>query len=238
MVNGWKRLESVERLGLGLLFLSITVAGVGIINHHPASDLVLIIRDTFNDFYANLATELGSIALTVLIVDRLHRRREEEQERQRLLLQLGSPDQAFAIEALRQLSARGWLVNGFLRRARLTHASLEGAHLQKLDLTGAWLGLANLKRAQLTDSVLASAYLQGTNLEHACLRGTDLRGANLTGANLTGARLDEATRFDTETILPDCTYWSPGTDLTCFTNPQHPQFWCQRQPHRDHERTG
>jgi hypothetical protein len=46
-----------------------------------------------------------------------------------------------------------------------------------------------------------------------------LSGANLQGADLTGAKFDE------NTTLPDGTKWTPDTDMTRFTDPEHPEFW-------------
>ncbi|MBI5666720.1 MAG: pentapeptide repeat-containing protein [Chloroflexi bacterium] len=143
---------------------------------------------------------------------------------------MGSPDNSFAIEAVRILTARGWLVDGLLRNAHLSRANLAGANLQKVDLTDAHLGLANLHKARLTGANLTRSYLQGANLEGATLSGARLAGANLNDANLLGAHLDAETGFDTETILPDCTYWEPGADLSRFTDPKHPQFWRSHNP--------
>jgi len=169
-----------------------------------------------------------------LIIDRLHHLRdiqkEEENERNALILQMGSPDHAFAIEAVRMLAAQNWLKNGELKNARLTHANLEGVNLQDVALPNARLALAKLCHAKLTRANLQNAYLKGADLQSACLRGADLRGTNLNDANMVDAHLDDATLLDTETILPDCTYWEEGTDISRYTNPQHPNFW--RPNHR------
>jgi uncharacterized protein YjbI with pentapeptide repeats len=82
-----------------------------------------------------------------------------------------------------------------------------------------------LRHAKLTRADLKCAYLKGADLQSACLRGADLRGANLNDVNLIDAHLDDETRMDTETILPDCTYWEEGTDISRYTNPKHPDFW-------------
>ncbi|MBI1282443.1 MAG: hypothetical protein GC179_30230 [Anaerolineaceae bacterium] len=155
----------------------------------------------------------------------MHRIRDDENERAALILQMGSPDHSFAIEAVRMLAAHGWLKNGSLANAHLTHADLEGVNLQDVPLTGARLALTNLRHAKLTHADLRHAYLKGANLQSACLRGADLRGANLNDANLIDAHIDKATQVDTETILPDCTYWEEGNDITRYTDPKHPDFW-------------
>jgi hypothetical protein len=56
------------------------------------------------------------------------------------------------------------------------------------------------------------------------LIGADLRGTNFKAANLTGAILRNA-QFSNKTILPDDKKWTPETDMTRYTNPNHPDFW-------------
>ena len=58
----------------------------------------------------------------------------------------------------------------------------------------------------------------------ADLASADLFGADLMYANLTGADFAEDTR------LPDGTHWTPDTDITRFTDPDHPRFWRSDDP--------
>lgn len=220
--------EPVHTLGLALLLLAALVLILGVLDQPQGLTLAQVIERTFRDLYSNLVTELASIALTVLIIDRLNQHRAEERERANLILQLGSPDHSFAIEALRMLQARAWLDKGALNGVHLNRAHLIGAHLHNLSLVGAHLAWANLRHALLTQSDLSHTSLQEANLEGAALQGANLSGANMNEANLTHARFDESTRFDGETILPDCTYWTPGTDMRRFTDPEHHDFWHPR----------
>jgi hypothetical protein len=225
--------DPVHALGLVLLALAIVVTLLGAVSQPQGMNFFQLLHKIFQDFYSNVATELASIALTVLIIDRLNQHRAEERERASLILQMGSPDHAFAIEALRMLNASGWLERGALRGAQLNRANLEGAHLHHTSLVGAHLAWANLHKALLTNSDLRHVTLQSANLEGVCFRGANLAGANLNEADMSGAHIDAMTRFDDETILPDCTYWTPGTDMQRFTDPQHHDFW---RPHglREH----
>lgn len=228
MIARFKHAEPVRQLGVVLLIIAGATTLVGSLDRHPGLAPLAFLRETFDDFYSNAGTELASIAITVLIIDRLHHHHDDEMQREALILQLGSPDHSFAIEALRILGAHGWLKNGTLTHAQLSHANLEGANLQDVALVGTRLALANLRHAKLTHSNMRHALLKGADLRGACLRGADLRGANLNDANLEGAKLDDGTIMDSETILPDCTYWSVGTDVSRFTQPQHPDFWQPR----------
>ncbi len=230
MLARYKHAEPVRRLGVALLVIAGLVTLVGSLDQHPGLDPLTFIQKTFDDFYTNVGTELASIAVTVLIIDRLHHHHDDENEREALILQMGSPDHSFAIEAVRILGAKKWLKSGALANANLTHANLEGANLQAVPLPGARLALANLCHAKLTQANLRHAYMKSAEMQGVCLRGADLRGANLNEANMVNARFDAETLLDSETILPDCTYWSVGTDISRFTNVQHPNFW-QPRPH-------
>ncbi|HEX2906781.1 MAG TPA: pentapeptide repeat-containing protein, partial [Phototrophicaceae bacterium] len=217
-------------IGVGMLLLAALVVILGAISEHRGFDVLHFFKRLYADFYANVGTELASIAITVLIIDRLNQHRAEQRQRTSLVLQMGSPDNGFAVEAVRILTAQGWLNNGLLRGVNLSRANLEGAHLQKVDLTGAHLALANLHKTKLTGANLSGAYLQGANLEGATLCGARLTGANLNDANLRGVHFDAETLLGPDTILPDCTYWSPGTDMERFTDPKHPDFWRSHNP--------
>lgn len=228
MIARFKHAEPVRKLGVVLLVIAGVVTLIGSLDQHPGLSLLAFLRATFDDFYTNVGTELASIAITVLIIDRLHHHHDDETKQAELILQMGSPDHSFAIEAVRILAAHGWLKNGALTHAQLSHANLEGANLQDVSLAGTRLALANLQHVQLTRANLQHALLKGADLRGACLRGADLRGANLNDAKLADAKLDDSTRMDSETILPDCTYWSTGVDISRYTNPQHPDFWQPR----------
>ena len=197
----------------------------------------------------NLATELaGALVTYVLLQLVIGRREEEEAKRTGLIAQMGSQVLGDAIRAVEELRRHGWLHNGSLQGANLEKANLEGAdlvganlqeallrgvnlqgaNLQMANLRGASLdqanlqgidlSRANLERANLIWANLQRADLVGANLQGAFLVMTDLQGAGLLGTNLQGATLNEA-------ILPDGRKWIPGTDITRFTNPAHPDFW-------------
>ena len=197
---------SVRRLGgvLAALALLITVTG------HVAQNEAFGLRSLFLDLWANLGTELASIAVTVLIIDGLNQRREVRAQKSRLTRQMNSRARTIASQAVEELRVYGWLADGSLQKAALGEANLEKVDLLAANLEGAYLGWAKLqgailRRANLQGANLAGAKLQGADLEEANLRGASLvranlkgarlRAANLEGARLTGANLEEvATR--------------------------------------------
>ena len=69
-----------------------------------------------------------------------------------------------------------------------------------------------------------NANLEHSNFTKSTLFRVRFRGTNLRNMNLRHAKL-EGVIFDENTILPDGQNWSRNVDLTCFTDPDHPDFW-------------
>ncbi|MEO1165641.1 MAG: pentapeptide repeat-containing protein [Chloroflexota bacterium] len=238
-----------------IVIIAVLVAIVGYINQHG---WLLNATNVLGDFYANVSSELLSIIVTVLVLERLNARRQDEQEKRRLIALLGSNEAVVTKIAIAELRARGWLEDGTLAGIDLIRANLEGAYLRGADLRKADLRRANFTKADLYHATLSNAGLFRANLTKAKLNNIDLRnselkranlsGANLFGANLRSSILENANLSNTllwnvnlsnanlknadltdaifdETILPDKTVWTPDTDMTRFTNPEHPDFW-------------
>jgi hypothetical protein len=174
-------------------------------------------KEWWSNYLQGISTEMiGAFITAVLftvLVGSTEKLSDESEIRQRLISQMSSQVNAYAVRAAEELQERGWLSNGSLDKVDLSRANLQGA-----DLSGAFLQGVNLTNA---------------NLENALLSLADLRGADLTGANLTGALLQDSL-FNENTKLPDWTsyseseisgYWTPDTDMRRFTDPAHPSFW-------------
>src|SRR5690606_12235722 len=100
-------------------------------------------------FHTAISAELVGMALAVLLIDTANQLRSEREQKEALILQMGSPDNGFAVEAVRQLRARDWLTDGSLQKASLQNANLHEARLQFANLQGARLQFANLQGARL-----------------------------------------------------------------------------------------
>lgn len=194
---------TVEMLGIMLAVLGLIIVIVGHLNQYGGIDPAAMLRD----FYANLGAELASIAVTVLIIDRLHERRERESRTERLVWELSSKDNRTALYAAEMLRADGLLGDGTLRHTDLKYANLADALLPEADLHAAYLSFAvltgaDLRGADLSEAILREANLQnallidaelgGAKLLNADLSGANLHGVRLAGTNLSGARLDGA----------------------------------------------
>lgn len=132
--------------------------------------------------YYEIRSELVGIGITVLIIDNANEVIKRREEKKRLILQMGSPDNSFANEAVRQLKETGWLYDG----------SLQGANLWGANLRDIELATANLERVDLSNANLNSAYLGGANLRHASLVGSDLQYSDNEGVHLHAADLERA----------------------------------------------
>jgi hypothetical protein len=138
------------------------------------------------DWWQGFSTEMfGAIMTTIflgLVVGLVQQNENVESQKQALILQMGSPDNSFAIEAVRILRSKGWVEDGTLHEAWLSEANLQDVSLE----------FANLQGADLSDANLEGAILVGANLEGAILHRANLQGADLTDANLYGADLEAA----------------------------------------------
>ncbi|MCB9457880.1 MAG: pentapeptide repeat-containing protein, partial [Anaerolineaceae bacterium] len=99
-------------------------------------------------------------------------------------------------------------------------------HLQEANLASVDLTSANLVSANLYEANLENAHLGEAKLQHANLEGANLQGMILMSVALEhGEPIYRNPEFDENTILPDGTQWTPDTDMTRFTDPNHPDFW-------------
>jgi uncharacterized protein YjbI with pentapeptide repeats len=117
----------------------------------------------------------------------------------------------------------GWLDEVNLSYAKLTSAHLHRAQLARSYLERVNLANANLSEAHLKQADLHNASLYDAELQQACLDRANLCASNLLYANLQGASL-WGTLFNETTVLPDGTYWTADTDMSRFTDSQHPDF--------------
>lgn len=195
-INDWRKPSSdpVRAAGYLALGLGIFIAILG------SFDLLPFSKQIIDNFYSNTVSELISISITILIIERLDELRSEQRKRIEIIEQMGSKVRTIALEASRlakkyDLSLRG----ANLREAALIRVDLDGADLREADLgranlTGANLVKANLKGANLEGATLKDAHMMFIILEDATLKNPngEIKGANLEGANLEQAKLRQS----------------------------------------------
>jgi hypothetical protein len=165
-LNSFKK----DPIGLVVIVLAILLLVVGI----------KLLPYSWDEAKANLSDELIGMAITVLILDRLYSIRDEQREKRRVIQQMASPSNEFALHAVNIADNEKWLFDGSLRRANLSLANLKGALLWGTKLEDARLASVNLENANLRECQMQNTYLAKSNLKNS-----DLRDANLFQANLT-----------------------------------------------------
>lgn len=164
------------------------------------------------DGYAmNVVTEgfgvAVSVLITVLVIDRLNERRDEqrriEELKQRLVREAGSRSNDVAIAAIEQLCENGWLKgkSGLLKKSRLRSANLRGVNLSK----------ANLQSANCNEVILRHATLDNARFRNALMIDADLRGAHATESDWRRAKLWNAQIQESCMIAANFT----NADLSC-----------------------
>ena len=149
----------------------------------------------------NIYTELLSIGVTILILDRLAKYRATNQLKKQLVWDVASRSNEMAKRAVTIMRHEKWLTGpkGILRGkdlygAQLQESDLGGANLSETILVGANLSGANLQSINLSKAQVIGANLQNSsmalvNLSGADLLLSDMSGATLWSANLRGANL-------------------------------------------------
>lgn len=195
-------------LFLGLAILAITLNRYELVIAHYEPWLWLTVA------LVSVGPELAGIVIGVVTIDYLNERRQDEQLKEQLIIQMSSRHNDVTDLAIRALKARGWLHDGSLSRVSLSGANLSGADLRRANLSRMGLLGVNLSQADLEGAdlswVVASwameTELYGTvyttnfsgaklalaNLKEACLIQADLSSAYLQAANLSGANLSKA----------------------------------------------
>lgn len=88
-------------------------------------------------FSTEMAGAVVTALLFALILRGVEQQQGVDQRKTQLVVQMGSPNNEFAIEAARQLREFGWFGEGTLRGANLVNANLVSARLLGVNLKGA-----------------------------------------------------------------------------------------------------
>jgi hypothetical protein len=191
--------------------LALVIGGKLILEGYFDSGFLINLEDDQQNFWADVGMQLIGIAATILVIDRLYQQQQKNQLKQDLIIDMGSPVNDVARQAITVLWSRGWLQNGSVCGAKIWDANLKDADLGECDLRGINFWRSDLRNARLW---------------------SDLRGANLFDCDLEGAKFHDdeygTAQFDETTVLPDGTFAATKTtpqDLERFTNREHPQFW-------------
>lgn len=169
-------------------------------------------------YHVNLFTTFIGFGITIFVLDTRNEARAKRQLREQLLRQLRSGDQGVVWQALEEIRANGWFVDGTLKRTNLRRANLKDAELVKMERTLtsseilAYSELTNdMERFPLASTIhyvqafpirnfpfrdlerfVTGCLLTGIILQEANLSGAILAISNLKYANLLSANLQNA----------------------------------------------
>lgn len=161
--------------------------------------LLASLSENLVGFLQELAPEAVGILVTVFLIDRIIRRRDERSAeaalKQQLILEAGSSINEKARDAVHQLGRNMWIGD---EHSVLKGANLRFANLDKARLYGSHLDGVNLFKAQLNGARLSFAHLNNANLFYAHLNGAELDSAYMNDADLCGAQLNNADMLGTQ----------------------------------------
>lgn len=175
---GWSKdyANDIARVAIVLVFLLLAIWAITLDTYN------LVIGDSalakwLTTALKSVAPELAGIVIGVVTIDYLNARRQQQELKKELILQLASGKQDVTDTALRRLKALGYLGDGTLKGADLRRANLENADLGMANLDSARLDRAILKNADLSRAILTNIHLSNTNLKNANLWEANLENA-------------------------------------------------------------
>jgi hemoglobin-like flavoprotein len=178
-----RRFDAVDAIAALMLTSGIALMAWGV-HLRPPGSLEELVLTHFGDWTPGLAID-GVLVLVINQVIHTH-------ERKRIINQVASLSNEFALDAVRRSREEGWLLNGTMENGRFGKARLATADLSGGRLAGSEFGFADLTRVDFAHADLRGATFRGANLSDADLRWSNLSGADLRWADLRGAQLDGA----------------------------------------------
>jgi len=139
------------------------------------------------DFYANAATTLLGMGLTVLFFDWLSHIRDNRLEKIRLLRDINCGDHGIALRAILEITQQKLHQKGFLR-----YRIFQSVQLEEADLLSADLSYSSFHSSALSWVSFYSAILKNASFWHCDMNYVDFRNADLTGAHFTYSDLHHA----------------------------------------------
>lgn len=179
----FRKFDLVDAFAFALLAFGVglMVWGIGL---DPPGSINELVLGHFGDWTSGLIID-GVLLLVINQVIHSH-------ERRRVISQVASLSNEFALDAVRRCREEGWLHDGTMESGRFAKARLATADLSEARLSGADLTFADLTGSDLTHSDLRGCDFRGANLSECDLRWSDLSNSDLSWADLRSAQLDGA----------------------------------------------
>lgn len=161
MFNNARFKKLIERRsGNELIYLAIGIL-IGLV----LFPLVGLVSADFQSFLYDLAPEAVGIVFTVVVLNRFDQIREDRQTYERLVREMHSRYNQFALQAIEELRVLGWLSDGRLRGHDLRGSNWRDANLYQANLLE-----CDLQRVQFDNADLYEANLTGAKVSADQLR--------------------------------------------------------------------
>lgn len=183
-------LFSIKWMGFDLLILSLILGILGTISSNQITNINNLFTTIFNNFYANISSELLGISLTVLFINKIYSDKELETLKEKSKKGLASKDKHLALEALGNITTNQWHTDGSLSGCDLFEAEIDHVELNKVDLSRANLLGGSFIGSFLLNGKFSEAILIRCNFDEAKLSGSNMERAYLTQASFCMARLN------------------------------------------------
>lgn len=179
----FKRISNLFQQGKTLyLLIGVAIGAVSIV-------FVQSITTQPQRLLESFVPELIGVAIIIRFMQLMNQKRDDENEKTKLIDALQSDRNEIALTALNQLSAKGWTYG---EESVLANRDLSGSNLE---LARFWY--ANLVETRFTNANLSKAEFWNANLIQADFKGANLEGAMFLGANLENADFSGSKIADT-----------------------------------------
>lgn len=164
------RLDITDGLAILLIGLGLTLFAYGL-SLNPPGSIQNLVGTHFGDWTPGFVTD-GVLLIVINRVIHMH-------ERRRVISQVASLSNEFALDAVRRCRDEGWLQDGRMRAKAFDNARLAGADLSDAKLPGSSFRFSDMSAADFTHADLCRADVTGTNFSNADLRWADLSNSCL-----------------------------------------------------------
>lgn len=153
-----------------------------------------------DSIFYKLQGEITGMAFTVIVIDWLVGYRNKLQEKKRIIRQLSSRSNDFALDAARIIKEEEWHKDGSLKNIEIEWADLKNlylprakfgsTHIRHSNLQNATLYLVNFDGAKFTRCQLDGVFLNAASLLHAEFYNVDINKAGLVEINAQGCKFN------------------------------------------------
>jgi hemoglobin-like flavoprotein len=177
------KVDSVDVLAYTLLAIGLALFGWGLALDPPDS-LDGLVTTQYVDWTPGFVID----GILLLVLNQVIRRNE----RRRIMNQVASLSNEFALDAVRRCREEGWLQSGLMAGRAYLRARLTNADLSDAKMAGSDFSFADMSNTDCTHADFAGSDFKGANLSGADLRWANFTGASLQWADLRHAQLDGA----------------------------------------------